>query len=77
MYFVLLQRTNKLEESNRKMQHEKELLRREFQLLSRVLSHHSCARNPTRNHGDAWNTSLCAEQVPPDPDVLMYLNVEQ
>lgn len=73
----LEKRTNKLEESNRKMQIEKELLRKEYQRLSTFLRHHSCARNPTRNHGGAWNTSLCGEQAQPDPDVLMYVNIEQ
>jgi len=73
----LEKRTNKLEESNRKMQQEKEYLKKEFQRLSSYLRHHSCARNPTGSYGDTWNTSLCGARVPPDPDVLMYVNVEQ
>lgn len=77
MYFVLLQRTNKLQESNRKMQLEKENLRREYLLLSTFLRNHSCSRNPNGIPVGTWNTSSCGEQVQPDPDVLMYLNVEQ
>lgn len=77
-FLVLLQRTNKLEESNRKMQQEKEHLKKELQRLSISLRNHSCARNPTRSYGgDAWNTSLCGAQFPPDPNALMYVNVEQ
>ena len=56
------------------MQQEKEYLKKEFQRLSIYLRHHSCARKPT---GDAWNTSLCGVQIPPDPDVFMYVNVGQ
>ena len=77
MRFVLLQRTKKLEENNRKMQQEKEELRREFKILSSFLRHHSCTRNPTTSHGGTWNASLCGEQVPLDPDVPMYVNIEQ
>ena len=78
IHFILLQRTSKLEESNREMQYEKENLRREIQILSTFLRHHACSRNPTGIYGGSrWNTSLCGEQSQPDPDVLMYVNVEQ
>lgn len=73
----LEKRTNKLQESNRKMQLEKENLRREYLLLSTFLRNHSCSRNPNGISVGTWNTSSCGEQVQPDPDVLMYLNVEQ
>lgn len=73
----LEKRTNKLQESNRKMQLEKENLRREYLLLSTFLRNHSCSRNPNGIPVGTWNTSSCGEQVQPDPDVLMYLNVEQ
>lgn len=73
----LEKKTNKLVESNRKMQQEKENLRKEFQRLSSYLRHHTCTRNPARGYGETWHTSLSCAQIPPDPDVLMFVNVEK
>ncbi|KAL9979368.1 hypothetical protein ACROYT_G017022 [Oculina patagonica] len=76
----LEKRTNKLVESKRKLQHEKDQLNEELRRLTLWLRNHYCKRKPTTS-ADNWSADMTLWGHP-DPEVFnavkqMFMNVEQ